>query len=98
MAFQTRVPLSVFGIPGGGDTYVAVTMVPMDWTLSVDIIQNFLRRVVYKANLIEPRCELRVGQPFPVDIGAVMCLDGFDISSKEPQTRERCRGRAISFK
>ena len=80
MVFEKRVPWSVFGRPGGGDTYVAVTVVPMGWSASVDLIQNFLRRLVYHANLVDPSCELRVGQEFPLEQGAVTCLNGFDLS------------------
>ena len=84
MAFAKRVPKSVFGINGGGDTYVAVTIVPMGWSASVDIIQIFLRILVYRSNLINPAAELRVGNPFPLEEVAITCLDGFDVVSRGP--------------
>lgn len=38
MAFEERVPFSVFGLPGDGDTLAAVAVVAMGWTPSVDIV------------------------------------------------------------
>lgn len=46
MVFEKRVPRAVLDLPGGGDTFVAVTIVPMGWSASVDLIQCFFRRFV----------------------------------------------------
>lgn len=89
MAFEKRVPWSVFDVPGGGDTFVGVTIVPMGWSASVDLIQSSLRILVRECNLVAPECELRVGKPSPLEQAAVMCIDGFDLISKEPPSRSR---------
>lgn len=89
MAFENKVPCSLFGIPGGGYTYVTLTIVPMGCSLSVDIIRQFLRRCVHLGGLIGPRCELRVRRPFPSAQGATICLDGFDVITREPPKSDR---------
>lgn len=91
-AYNKKVPWSVLGFPGGGDTYVCSAVVPMGWSASVGLIQNLLRRLVYTAGLISPECELRVGQPFPLEQVAVTCIDGFDVVSREPPEHARDSG------
>ena len=44
MAFCKKVPNAIFDIPGDGETYACVTIVPMGWSASVDLIQNCLRK------------------------------------------------------
>ena len=61
----------------------------MGWVISVAIIQDFLRRFVYHAGLIDPSCELCVGKPFPISQAALTCLDGFDVITKLPPLPDR---------
>lgn len=89
MAFNMRVPWSVFDKPGGGDTFVAVAIVPMGWGPSVAISQNLLRRLVFHSNLVDPSCELRIGQKFRLSQAVLTCIDGFDLVSKVPPNRPR---------
>lgn len=81
LAYDKKVPWSVLGVAGGGETYV--------WSASVGLIQDLLRRLVYNAALISPECELRVGQPFPLEQVAVTCIDGFDVVSRVPPDQPR---------
>ena len=89
MAFCKKVPRAIFDLPGEGDTYACVTIVPMGWPASVDLIQNFLRKFVYEAGLIHPSAELRVVNQFPTVQAALTHLDGFDSVTKEPPAVER---------
>lgn len=89
MAFNLRVPWFFFDKPGGGDTFVAVTIVPMGWGPSVAISQNLLRRLIFHSNLVDPSCELRIGQNFPLSQAALACIDGIDLVSKVPPSRPR---------
>lgn len=47
-AFSKQVSKAVFGGPAGELTHVAMTAVPMGWSASVDIIQNFMRKFVFE--------------------------------------------------
>lgn len=98
MAFEKRVPWSVFGRRGGGSTLVAVTVVPMGWTASVDIIQNFLRRLVFNFNVFDPQLELVVGKPFPLSQAVLACIDGVDVVTREPTRLPRSEaGKLVSL-
>ena len=50
MAFNKRVPWSVLGRKGVGSALVAVTVVPVGWSASVDLL-HFLKRFLYRVNL-----------------------------------------------
>lgn len=96
-AYNKKVPWAVLGV-SGGDTHVCSAVVPMGWSASVGLIQNLLRRLVYTAGLISPECELRVGQPFPLEQVAVTCIDGFDVVSRVPPEQPRAPdGRLFSM-
>ena len=94
--FSKKVPLSAFGGDAGKLTYVGLRCVPMGWTNSVDLIQNFIRRFVFGTCQIEPHLEVCRAQPFPQDGAAVVCMDGFD-SIARVQLDRHLRGLVRDF-
>ncbi len=48
VAFAKKVSSVLFGGPASCQSYVAIRAVPMGWANSVDVIQNFIRRFVFK--------------------------------------------------
>lgn len=52
----------------------------------------------FEAQLIAPECELRVGLPFPLDQAALICIDEFDVITREPPPPPRAdSGRLFSL-
>ena len=81
-AFSKRVPKSAFGGAADEWTYAGLRCVPMGWINSVDIIQNFIRRFVFRTVGVSPDLEVSRVHPFPTGDAAVICMDGFDLITK----------------
>ena len=81
-AFDKMVDASALGGPAGTMTYVSVRVVPMGWTTSVGIIQNFIRNFTYKICNVSPSLELHGGKPVPQGDAAITCMDGFDLLTR----------------
>lgn len=54
----------------------------MGWAAPVGIIQNILRRFVYRSCLVDLSLEVRGDKPFPVGDAVITCMDGFEKISK----------------
>jgi hypothetical protein len=81
-AFSKKVSMAAFGGPSGEFGYVSMRAVPMGWTNSVDVIQNFIRRFVFQTCGLPPDLEVRKDAPISGADVAVVCMDGFDLVSK----------------
>ncbi len=55
----------MFGGPPGEMVYVGLRVVPMAWTSSVDVIQNFIRRFVFQICGVPASLEVRKDRPIP---------------------------------
>ena len=49
---------------------------------SVDLIQNFIRRFVFKTLGVSPESEIQRAVPVPSGEAAVVCMDGFDLITR----------------
>jgi hypothetical protein len=85
-AFSKQVSSAIFGGPPGELSYVGIRAVPMGWTNSVDVIQNFIRRFVFQICKVPGNLEVRKDRPIPPGDVAVVCMDGFDLISKVQAT------------
>ena len=81
-AFSKTVVGTALGLDSADPVYVGMRMVPMGWVNSVDIIQNFIRRFVFKTLGVDPASEVQRAVPIPRGDAAVVCMDGFDLISR----------------
>ena len=95
-AVSKRVPKSAFGGPADEWTYAGLRSVSIGWINSVDIIQNFIRRFVFRTVGVSPDLEVSRLQPPPKKDAAVVCMDGFDLMTRF-STHEKCREKVIAF-
>ena len=80
--FSKMVSGSALGLPSADPVYVGMRMVPMGWVNSVDLIQNFIRRFVFKTLGVSPESEIQRAVPVPSGDAAVVCMDGFDLITR----------------
>ena len=80
--FSKMVAGTALGLPSAEPVYVGMGMVPMGWLNSGDIIQNFIRRFVFKTLSVNPEFEVQRQVLAPRKHAAVMCMDGFDLVSR----------------
>lgn len=76
--FSKQVSKAAFGGPPGEKTYVAMRGVPMGWINSVDLIQNFIRRLVFGKCQINPALEVNPFNRRLSGDAVITCMDGFD--------------------
>ena len=69
-AFSKKVSKAALGGPPNEITYVAMRAVPMGWINSVDLIQNFIRRFVFKICEAPPALEVNPKQKRVADDAA----------------------------
>ena len=70
------------GLTSADPVYAGMRMVPMGWVNSVDIIQNFIRRFVFKTLGVNPLSEIQRGVPVPRGEASVVCMDGVDLITR----------------
>ena len=77
-AFSKKVSKAAFGGPANESTYVAMRAVAMGWINSVDLIQNFIRRFVFKICEVPAELEVKPQLKRVANDAALTCMDGFD--------------------
>ena len=80
--FSKTVAGTALGLPSADPVYVGMRMVPMGWVNSVDLIQNFIRRFVFKTLGVSPEAEVQRAVSVPSGEAAVVCMDGFDLITR----------------
>ena len=76
--FSKTVDQSAFGLTPGTQTYVAIRAVPMGWVNSVDLIQNFIRKILLGICKVCPDFEVNRDNRVISSSVIVVCMDGFD--------------------
>ena len=76
--FSKMVACSAFGGLPGKMTYVAMRAVPMGWTNSVALLQNFLRNLLYKTIGVPRGLDVNPRQRVIRGDAVVACMDGAD--------------------
>ena len=76
--FSKLVACSAFGGLPGKMTYVAMRAVPMGWTNSVALLQNFLRNLLYKTIGVPRNVDVNPRQRVLKGDAVVACMDGAD--------------------
>lgn len=95
MAFEKRVPARLLERNSDKLVLVGLQMAPMRWALSVGLIQNVLRRFVFRSCMADPNLEVRPNVPFPEGDAVVTCMDGFGritkvFTASEFERAEKC--------
>ena len=81
-AFSKKVSCAAFGGPANKETYVSIRAVPMGWINSVNPIQNFIRRFVFRTCKVPGELEVNPLQKRVSGDAAITCMDGFDYFSR----------------
>ena len=89
--FSKIVACSAFGGPPGEKTYVAMKAVPMGWTNSVALLQNFLRNLLFKTLEVPPQLEVNPRQRVIKGDAVVGCMDGADYLTRLRMVRKALR-------
>ena len=77
-AFSKPVAATALGGQPGTKTFVTMRAVPMGWTNSVALLQNFLRNLLFKTLKVSPQLEVHPRQRVLKGDAVVACLDGAD--------------------
>ena len=87
-AFSLPVPACVFGGDPNVMTYAALRSVPMGWINSVNVIQHFIRKIVFNVCGAPAELEIHKLKSRPTRNAAVVCMDGFDFVKQEKLLRD----------
>ena len=89
--FSKMVASSAFGGLPGRKTYVAMRAVPMGWTNSVALLQNFLRNLLFKTLKAPPDLDINPRQRVLRGDALVACMDGADYLTRLRVVRKELR-------